>query len=54
MLREMDAIEKSARVAAIETTASGLNRTFTPTYDISVEPRWEYFRKDGWRPIFST
>ena len=37
---DLEAIEKSARVAAIEAAASGLNWTFAPMVDISVEPRW--------------
>ncbi|HRZ96177.1 MAG TPA: beta-glucosidase BglX [Paludibacter sp.] len=37
---DMEAIEKGARVAAIESAASGLNWTFAPMCDISVEPRW--------------
>lgn len=37
---DLDAIEKSARVSAIEAAASGINWTFAPMVDISVEPRW--------------
>jgi len=37
---DLDAIEKGARVAAIEAAASGVNWTFAPMCDISVEPRW--------------
>lgn len=37
---DMAAIEKGARVAAIEAAASGLNWTFAPMCDVSVEPRW--------------
>lgn len=37
---DMAAIEKSARVAATEAAAMGLNWTFAPMVDISVEPRW--------------
>ncbi|MDD3322334.1 MAG: beta-glucosidase BglX [Paludibacter sp.] len=37
---DMVAIEKSARVSAIEAAASGINWTFAPMCDISVEPRW--------------
>ncbi len=37
---DMEAIEKGARVAAIESAASGVNWTFAPMVDISVEPRW--------------
>ncbi len=37
---DLQAIEKGARVAAIEAAASGINWTFAPMCDISVEPRW--------------
>lgn len=37
---DMAAIEKSARVSAIEAAASGINWTFAPMVDISVDPRW--------------
>ena len=33
-------IEKTARVAAVEATADGLNWTFSPMVDISRDPRW--------------
>jgi len=37
---DMDAIKKSARVAAIEASASGINWTFSPMVDIARDPRW--------------
>jgi len=37
---DLKAIEKSAHVSAIEAAASGVNWTFAPMVDISVEPRW--------------
>lgn len=37
---DMDAIEKSARIAAEEASASGIAWTFSPMVDISREPRW--------------
>lgn len=37
---DMAAIEKSARISAIEAAASGINWTFAPMVDISVDPRW--------------
>lgn len=37
---DLTAIEKSARIAAIEAASMGLNWTFAPMVDISVEPRW--------------
>ena len=33
-------IEKSERVAAVETSAAGVNWTFAPMMDISRDPRW--------------
>ncbi|MDE5649427.1 MAG: glycoside hydrolase family 3 C-terminal domain-containing protein, partial [Duncaniella sp.] len=37
---DMDAVEQSARIAAIEASAAGVNWTFSPMVDISREPRW--------------
>ncbi|QPH39091.1 beta-glucosidase BglX [Pedobacter endophyticus] len=37
---DMDAVQRSARVAAIEASASGINWTFSPMVDISRDPRW--------------
>jgi len=37
---DMEAIQKSARIAAIEASASGINWTFSPMVDISRDPRW--------------
>lgn len=37
---DMAAIEKSARIAAQEATADGINWTFSPMVDISRDPRW--------------
>jgi len=34
------AVEKSARIAAIEATAAGLHWTFAPMVDIARDPRW--------------
>jgi len=34
------AIEKSARIAAIESAANGLHWTFAPMIDVSRDPRW--------------
>ena len=36
----MEAIEHSERIAAIEATAEGLNWTFTPMVDVARDPRW--------------
>ena len=37
---DLEAIENSARVAAIEASAAGINWTFAPMVDISRDPRW--------------
>ena len=37
---DVEAIKKSARIAAIEASASGINWTFSPMVDISRDPRW--------------
>jgi beta-glucosidase len=37
---DLDAIELSARIAATEASASGLNWTFAPMVDIARDPRW--------------
>ncbi|MFB9055837.1 beta-glucosidase BglX [Mariniflexile ostreae] len=37
---DMDMIEKTARMAAQEATADGINWTFSPMTDISRDPRW--------------
>jgi len=37
---DLVAIEKSARIAAIEAAASGLHWTFAPMVDIARDPRW--------------
>ena len=37
---DMQAIEKSARIAAQEASADGINWTFSPMVDICRDPRW--------------
>lgn len=37
---DMDLIQQSARIAAQEATADGINWTFSPMVDISRDPRW--------------
>lgn len=37
---DLAAIEKAARIAAVEATAAGLNWTFAPMVDIARDPRW--------------
>jgi len=37
---DLQAIEKSARIAAIEASSAGVNWTFAPMVDIARDPRW--------------
>ncbi len=37
---DLEAIEKSCRISAIEATAEGIHWTFAPMVDISRDPRW--------------
>jgi beta-glucosidase len=37
---DMDAVEKSARITAIEATAAGINWNFAPMVDVTRDPRW--------------
>ena len=37
---DINAIEQSARIAAIEASADGINWTFSPMVDIARDPRW--------------
>lgn len=37
---DMDLIERSARIAAQEASADGINWTFSPMVDVSRDPRW--------------
>lgn len=39
----LEAIEQSARIAAIEASADGISWTFSPMVDISRDPRWGRF-----------
>ncbi|GJM28491.1 MAG: glycosyl hydrolase [Cyclobacteriaceae bacterium] len=44
---DMDAIEGSARIAAIEAAAAGINWTFAPMMDISRDARWGRVMEGG-------
>ena len=44
---DMEAIENSARIAAIEASSVGLNWTFAPMVDISRDPRWGRVMEGG-------
>ena len=37
---DMEAVERSAQIAAKESAAAGINWTFSPMVDISRDPRW--------------
>ena len=37
---DMNLIQRSARIAAIEASADGINWTFSPMVDVSRDPRW--------------
>lgn len=37
---DMNLVEQSARIAAVEASSSGINWTFSPMVDISRDPRW--------------
>jgi len=49
---DMDAIEQTARISAIEASADGLNWVFSPMVDICRDPRWgriaESAGEDAW------
>lgn len=44
---DMDAIERSARIAATEASADGICWTFSPMVDISRDPRWGRVAEGG-------
>ncbi len=44
---DLAAMERSARIAAIESTAAGLNWTYAPMVDVSREPRWGRVMEGG-------
>jgi beta-glucosidase len=44
---DLEAIEKSARIAAIEASAAGINWTFAPMVDISRDARWGRVMEGG-------
>ncbi|PRX54116.1 beta-glucosidase BglX [Flagellimonas meridianipacifica] len=49
---DMEAIEKSARIAAEEASAVGLHWTFAPMVDISRDPRWGRVMEGGGEDTF--
>lgn len=51
---DMEAIERSARIAAKEASADGINWTFSPMVDVSLDARWgRYSEGNGEDPYLS-
>lgn len=44
---DMEAVELSARIAAKEASADGINWTYSPMVDISMDPRWGRVAEGG-------
>ncbi|MFK5889445.1 MAG: beta-glucosidase BglX [Flavobacteriaceae bacterium] len=44
---DMEAIKKSARIAATEASAAGVNWTFAPMVDVTRDPRWGRIMESG-------
>ena len=49
---DLAAIEKSARVAAIEASAEGLHWTFAPMVDVARDPRWGRISEGGGEDVY--
>ncbi len=49
---DLDAIEKSARIAAVEAAAAGVNWTFAPMLDIARDPRWGRVMEGAGEDVF--
>ncbi len=49
---DLEAVEKAARVAAIEASAAGLHWTFAPMVDISRDPRWGRISEGAGEDVF--
>ncbi|HHH49680.1 MAG TPA: glycosyl hydrolase [Saprospiraceae bacterium] len=49
---DLEAIQKSARIAAIEATAAGLHWTFAPMLDIARDPRWGRIAEGAGEDVF--
>ena len=48
----MQAVEQSARIAAIEASADGICWTFSPMVDISRDPRWGRISEGGGEDVY--
>ncbi|WP_400076185.1 beta-glucosidase BglX [Winogradskyella sp. R77965] len=49
---DLDAIQNSARIAAAEASAAGINWTFAPMIDISRDPRWGRVMEGGGEDVY--
>jgi beta-glucosidase len=49
---DLNLIEKSARIAAIEATSEGLHWTFAPMVDIARDPRWGRIAEGAGEDVF--
>lgn len=49
---DRQAMEKSARIAAIESAANGLHWTFAPMVDVSRDPRWGRIMEGAGEDVF--
>lgn len=49
---DLEAIEKAARIAAIEAAANGIHWTFAPMVDIGRDPRWGRVMEGGGEDTF--
>src|SRR5258708_28337635 len=48
---DMGLIERSARIAAQEASADGINWTFSPMVDIARDPRWGRIAEGNWEVV---
>lgn len=51
---DMDSVEQSARIAAVEAAASGIQWTFAPMVDIARDPRWGRIAEGAGEDTFLT
>ncbi|WP_281615978.1 beta-glucosidase BglX [Flammeovirga sp. SubArs3] len=49
---DLDLMEKSARIAAIEATSAGISWTFAPMIDIARDPRWGRVMEGAGEDVF--
>jgi beta-glucosidase len=51
---DMQLIERSARIAAVEASADGINWTYSPMVDISRDPRWGRIAEGAGEDVYLT